>query len=378
MKKVFFSTMPVLFLLFPLFAHTAFWMPSGLFSLGNESSLTVSGQPERGELAASKVQARIAEAKRLLAAQSAPASDFVTLAAEDPTTAQIHLLTLPKETFLAKGAEAALTSSLGSTVRLRVVRANGVNTAVTVFDNTAGRELMPLVVRYPIVRDGVVTETAYYTSAHPATESPELARDGRAYIRRMLDEAARRLQEKGTRIEPGIINVAERLCVVEHTDHLRFKTEDRAALFNEISTLYALNARDTYRYSISSAGAGGMVQMIPQTYKAVRSLHPEAGLKEDFVSGMQDHGNALEAMLLYMQDTWDKLLREEQVVRALDSQLATQEELLAAGYNSNPVRLSRYLERGESRWRTLIPRETQMYLQIYAAVDSLVPMGARS
>jgi hypothetical protein len=93
---------------------------------------------------------------------------------------------------------------------------------------------------------------------------------------------------------------------------------------------------------------------------------------------MQDHGNALEAMLLYMQDTWDKLLREEQVRRALDSQVATQEELLAAGYNSNPVRLSRYLERGESRWRTLIPRETQMYLQIYAAVDSLVPINARS
>jgi hypothetical protein len=121
-----------------------------------------------------------------------------------------------------------------------------------------------------------------------------------------------------------------------------------------------------------------MVQMIPSTYEMVRGLHPEADLNPDFVAGMRDHDNALEAMLLYMQDTWSYLLRQEQVTRALDSRIATQAELLAAGYNSNPARLSRYLERGESGWRALIPRETQMYLQIYAAVDSLVPMNPRS
>ncbi len=376
MRKVFFSVMPVVLFLSPMFARTAFWVPSDIFSLGNVFS-THAPSEQRRQGAASKAQARIAEAKRLLAAQPAPAADFVTLAAEDPLTTKIHLLRLSKETFLTKDAEAAVTTSLGSLVRLRVLRANGVNTAVTITDGT-GHELAPLVVQYPIVRNGEVTELAYYTSAHPAMESRELIEDGREYVHRMLNEAALRLQQKGAVIEPDVINVAERLCVVEHTDHKRFQTEDRAVLFNEISTLYALNARDTYRYSVSSAGAGGMVQMIPSTYKMVRERHPEAGLTEDFVTGMRDHGNALEAMLLYMQDTWNDLLRQEQIVQALNSQTATQAELLAAGYNSNPARLSRYLKRGETAWRTLIPRETQMYLQIYAAVDGLVPMNARS
>jgi len=120
------------------------------------------------------------------------------------------------------------------------------------------------------------------------------------------------------------------------------------------------------------------VQMIPWTYQLMRSRHPGVGLNPDFVVGMRNHGNALEAMLLYMQDTWKNLLRQEQITRSLASQLATQEELLAAGYNSNPTRLARYLERGDTAWRTLIPGETQMYLQIYAAVDSLVPMNPRS
>jgi len=51
-------------------------------------------------------------------------------------------------------------------------------------------------------------------------------------------------------------------------------TEEHAALFNEITTLYSLNTRNTYRYSVSTAGAGGMIQMIPSTYKMVRNLHP--------------------------------------------------------------------------------------------------------
>jgi hypothetical protein len=375
MRKAYFSLTPVVFLLLPMFANIALWSPSGFFSLKEKRAVTDTVRRPQSE-AANKVRARINEAKRLLASQPVESKDFVKLAVEEPATSQIHLLTLSKETFLTKDAEALVKTSLGATLSVRVVRANGVNTAVSISDQK-GRQLAPLVVQYPIVRGGDVIEMGYYTSAHPAIESSELAEDGRDYIHHMLNQAARRLAEKGTKITPDIVNVAERLCVVEHTDHKRFKTEERADLFNEITTLYALNVKDTYRYSVSSAGAGGMVQMIPTTYKAIRDLYPEANLNPDFVAGMRDHENALEAMLLYMQHTWNNLLKQEQITRALDSQLATQEELLAAGYNSNPTRLARYIERGNDEWRTLIPGETQMYLQIYAAVDTLVPMSSR-
>jgi hypothetical protein len=51
--------------------------------------------------------------------------------------------------------------------------------------------------------------------------------------------------------------------------------------------------------------------------------------------------------------------------------------LLAAGYNSNAAKLPGYLKRGGDGWRTLIPRETQMYLQIYKSFESLVPLKTR-
>ena len=262
MRKAFFSVTPIVFLILPMFARTAMWVPSGIFSLGDKSTTSApAGRP--GREVANKVRTRISEAKRQLAAQPALAKDAVRLAAEDPLTAQIHLLTLPKETFLTKDAEATLTTSLGSLVRLRVIRANGVNTAVAIFDNITGRQLAPLAVQYPIVRNGGISEVGYYTSAHPAIDSPEVTLDGREYVHHMLNAAARRLEEKGTKITPDIINVAERLCVVEHTDHKRFKSEDRAALFNEITTLYALK-RATRIVTGQLSGAGGMVQMIPR------------------------------------------------------------------------------------------------------------------
>jgi hypothetical protein len=367
MRKAFFSAAPIALLLFPLLARTHLLSPSGSPADGASAvvrGLSLTPEPE----SVRQLRTRIGEAKRLLAEDPAPEMGFVKLAVGDEGGGPVQLLTLPKETFLSKGAEAQVATSLGKVVRLRVERANGVNTAVSV-KGADGGTLQPLVVQYPIERDGEVKETALYTAAHPALESTELAGEGRQYVRRRLDEAASQLEEKGIQISPDIVNVAERLCLVEHADHKRFLSEDRSALLSEIETLYELNGGDTFRYSVSTAGAGGMVQMIPKTYQGIREHHPRAGLNPDFVEGMRDHDNAAAAMLLYMQDTWNGLAKEDEVAAALKSGVATQAELLAAGYNSNPMRLAKYLSRGGNGWRALIPKETQMYLQIYAAFD---------
>jgi hypothetical protein len=333
------------------------------------------------QLTMSKIRARTAEAERLLKSRAVPTTiipslEMVTLAVLDPDSSQILLLPLPKAIFLKKGSEAALPSATGSMLQVRVLRANGVNTAVTVTDAT-GRQLIPLIVEYPIERGGAFREMAYYTSVHPALLSPEVVRTGENYVRTMLDLAAKRLRDKGVVIQPALVNMAERLCIVEHVDHIRFRTENRRALYEEVFALYALNELDTYRYSVSTAGAGGMVQMIPSTYQMIRREHPGIGLNPDFVYGMRNHGNALEAMLLYIDDTWKLLSSSSDVMDALRNGQATQPELLAAGYNSNPARIPLYIRRGGAAWRTLIPRETQMYLQIYASLDSLIPMKRR-
>jgi len=328
-------------------------------------------------LSPNRIRSRINEAERLMkvrpvpTAMTVPSLEYVTVAALLPETSQIHLIRIDKQTFLKKGLEFSSTTSLMLPVSVRIVRANGVNTAVTIFDEK-NRSLLPLVVEFPIERRGVFREMAYYTSAHPALLSTELMKAGQVYVNSMVDLAAKRLRERGKFIAPNLIDVAKRLCIVEHVDHDRFRNENRIALFEEIYTLYALNELDTYRYSVSSAGAGGMVQMIPWTYALMRTRHPGVGLNPDFVAGMRNHGNALEAMLLYMQDTWNDLSANEDIQSALSARQATVTELLAAGYNSNAAKLPGYIRRAGGGWRTLIPRETQIYLQIYQSLDSLM------
>jgi hypothetical protein len=338
-------------------------------SAASSSAVASSNSPA---LSSAQVAQKIADAKQILRSRTALTSTSVTLAALDPETSQINIFSVPKDSFLIKGSKLAAITQLGRSVLVNVISPNGVNTAVTITDPANGRQFVPLVVQYPIVKSGNITETAYYTSAHPALLSPEVISDGNSYVTTMLETAAKHLADNGVNISRDIINIAEHLVIVEHTDHRRFLNEDRTKIYPDILALYALNQGDTFRYSVSSAGAGGMIQMIPRTYEGIRQQHPGIDLATDFVSGMRNHANALEAMLLYINDTWSYLQKQQEVQDALRSGFASVPELLAAGYNSNPMHLPLYLKNGGAGWRTLIPAETQMYLAIYSSVDTNV------
>src|SRR5207244_7916746 len=95
-------------------------------------------------LSDSQTMKAIAEAKSLLQSRSLNTDAThlaVTLAALDPASSQISLLSVSKDSFLKKGADLLATTQLGNQVRLHIVRANGVNTAVTVTDAATGDAL---------------------------------------------------------------------------------------------------------------------------------------------------------------------------------------------------------------------------------------------
>ena len=71
---------------------------------------------------------------------------------------------------------------------------------------------------------------------------------------------------------------------------------------DQLNILLALNEGDTYKYSVSTAGARGIAQFIPSTYASLVTRHSDAGLIADFVAGMSDHENAIKAMYLLLDD----------------------------------------------------------------------------
>jgi hypothetical protein len=331
------------------------------------------------------IKNKIAEAKRQM--QSRPITiasvntpmygESVRIAFHDWDTNKVDYAVVTKESFLSVASEKLVSSEAGRQLRIRTIRGNGVNTPLLLIDEK-GTTHLPLLVQYPVVREGKYLETAYYMSTHPGIVNPEVVTAGRFYVRNVIETARERLKEKGITVSPKIADIAERLSTVEHVDHLRFRTEPHSKIFDDIFTLYALNEGQTYRYSVSSAGAGGMVQMIPSTYRMVRSWHPNVPLIPDFVEGMRNHVNAAQAMLLYMNRTWNDLAASPTVMNAYSSGIASQEQLMAAGYNSNPARLAGYINRGGENWTSLIPRETKVYLQIWDSIERYVPMTPRT
>ena len=304
-------------------------------------------------------------------------TDIVRIAFHDWNTNKIDYVVVPKPEFLRRTTEAVTRSEGGKFVRVQTIRGNGVNTPVIIWDQY-NKPQLPLIVQYPIEKYGRFVEMAYYVSTHPGLVTPESVNAGKIYVRNVLDAARESLRKQGIFIQPKVVDIAERLALVEHVDHARFKNEFHLKIYNDVYTLYAFNRGQTYRYSVSRAGAGGMVQMIPSTYRMVRSKFYSVGLKPNFVEGMRDHLNASKAMLLYMQMTWNDLVGNQTVFNAMKNGIATQEQLMAAGYNSNPARLPRYIRRGGAGWTRLIPRETKMYLRIYKSVERFVPMTPRA
>ncbi|PYT01596.1 MAG: hypothetical protein DMF63_01755 [Acidobacteria bacterium] len=349
------------------------------------SSSSTSASSSAHALSFGQMKSKIAEAKRYMQARPlATAStegtvptDFVRVAFQDWKNNRVDYFVLNKDAFLSVKDEKMVSSEMGRSLRVRTIRGNGVNTPIVIIDD-AGETHLPLMVQYPVVREGRFMETAYYMSTHPGLGTQEVVSAGRYYVRNVIEIARERLKEKGIVIQPKIADIAERLATVEHVDHMRFRTELPQNIFNDIFTLYALNEGQTYRYSVSSAGAGGMVQMIPSTYRMVRSWHPNVPLIPDFVEGMRNHVNASEAMLLYMQRTWNDLVASPTVADAFSNGTASQDQLMAAGYNSNPAKIAGYINRGGQSWTSLIPRETKIYLQIYDALQKNVTMAPRS
>lgn len=305
------------------------------------------------------------------------AMEMVRIAFYDWDTKQIDYIIMTKDSFLTKDGEFLVTSSNSKSMKIKIIRPNGVNTPVIISDLT-NKTHLPLMVQYPVVRNDVFYEMAYYMSTHPGLVTPEVVNAGKLYVRNTIDIAREKLRQKGLFIAPKIADIAERLSIVEHVDHYRFRTEYHPNIYNDIFALYALNEGQTYRYSVSSAGAGGMVQMIPSTYTMVRSKYYSAGLMPDFVEGMRNHVNAAQAMLLYMQMTYNDLVASPTVSEAILSGIATEAELMSAGYNSNPAKLAGYIKRGGANWKNLIPRETQIYLQINDSINRFVPFTPRT
>ena len=251
-----------------------------------------------------------------------------------------------------KGFE-TLTPGYALTLR----RENGINSEFQCVSPPGARVLA---IKYPVSNEGgrfggeAEVIEAIYTPYSAEIETSAVVEHGLKVQDGFIDKAYERLKKRGvqSRAFEGrrITDVVPRevlrvLLINEHIDPGEFRTQGLAGpLARRVLTVVATNKEKAYAYSISRAGARGLVQMIASTYSLLLRKYPEAGLIADFSAGMADSVNAVMAQVLLCDADWQSLqsrfdIGPEQVG-----------PYLAAAYNGGVGRVMSLLSSEQEEW----------------------------
>lgn len=240
---------------------------------------------------------------------------------------------------------------------LSVRRDNGINSDIACVLPAGGKVLA---VKYPISNEGnrfgpgdEVIE-AIYTPYSAEIKTDEVIERGIEIQTELIKKAYARLSERAvfSRAFPGrkvtdIVpqDVLTVLLMNEHIDPGYFKSAGMARpLVEQVLTIIATNREKAYAYSISSAGARGLVQMIPSTYRLIAGRYPTARLEPNFLVGMADPVNAIIAQILLCDSDWESIKTQSEISAARIG------PYLAAAYNGGVGRVLSALKHDKQEW----------------------------
>lgn len=157
-------------------------------------------------------------------------------------------------------------------------KSNGVNTKFTI---TSPEHHIVLEIKRP-VRHGISFKEVIYTPYSESLDIPVVREAGLEYLRGVLRVAKNDLIKKGAAplCEKFVADdVSVTLAIIEHIDPLKFESGKYTTekLIHETLVILGTNKQKAYRFSTSKAGARGLFQFIPKTYKRIVDLYPQAG-----------------------------------------------------------------------------------------------------
>lgn len=262
----------------------------------------------------------------------------VTLAVWNPKTDQITYVRAEKEGVKLN----VLDPSPG---RIRVAYTNGLNSTFIV-DGKNGESV--IAIRYPIYTSRVegkktiydITDVVYMPYSG-SIHTSDMVKEGERWLADTVKKVYDDLRTRGIHsrafpdklvadvIDPTFVTS---VLLIEHTNP-KLNAAQTAQQLERFAVTLAGNKNNSYAYSRSSAGALGLAQFIPSTYRSVATWK-EYGLDPNFVSGMRTPTNAIKAQIAYLDYLLSRFPKE--TIATYETNRLLVEEYMAAAYNGGP------------------------------------------
>ncbi|MBI2099388.1 hypothetical protein HYT45_03195 [Candidatus Uhrbacteria bacterium] len=270
--------------------------------------------------------------------------DRIALAALDKNTGEIEIIDIS-----VVNKKAAVLGD--KDWKILMLNNNGVNTEFKVI---SPESQLVVAMKYPVTlrnlnKKGIEVrypEDVVYSAYSKDLESPEILGNGQAYVDNLIAGAYNKLEALGTKSRAfpdkkitEVLNrqMVESLILIEHIGTTTLLGDFDGAL-RRLYTTFGLNTTNTFNYSRSSAGARGIAQFMPKTYKSLRASRPDLGLIAYFEDAMTDHPNSILAQVAFMDIQLNVLPNNIKERAFADPVLIG--EYLAASYNGGSSRVS--------------------------------------
>ncbi len=280
-------------------------------------------------------------------------SKDIALAIQDPTT-NTTIITIGRQ----NGKKMIFPDPA---VDVSLIRFNGVNSKFQVRKPAGGKILaLKYLISNPESGSKAKIEAGLIPSLYVPFSNdfaqPDVLKYGADYLNGIITQVTNELKylpsnsipgkEITQAIPPALIKA---LVYAEHTDTAQvLYGNNTQGTIDQLNILFALNEGDTYKYSVSSAGARGIAQFMPGTYKGLVERHPEAGLIKDFVEGMSDHKNSIKAMYMLLDD-YAGTVRVKAANSFAEGRVF---EYGAASYNGGTTRVARAVNTFGTAWNS--------------------------